>query len=385
MNEALRSRIDRAANVTLFTYAATAMALPVCLVQIKQEIGFNLTQAGALGCFSTAEQFILLIFSSFIAVRFGKVLLLKASLAVVGVGLLLFTRVWSYATIVICILIIGLGYGFIEALLTPLVEDLYPEDNGSKQNLLHSFWPVGVLVSTLTVGELLSRGCTWRLIFLGMIAMTIAAYFIYPPVSAMPRKKAQLDFSHLGEILGQPKFRVLGMALFFAGGAEGGLTYWLASYIQLHFGAEARAGALGAACFALGMLSGRFSASKLAHRWPLRRMIQGSALLATVCGCAFFAVSELWSLYISVFLAGLTIACFWPSLQTYAARALPVDPTLLMTLMSCFGMTGFSSATLGMGIIGDLAGMRASFVLVPLYLIALLAMTLLEQRTLLRK
>ena len=379
MDQGLRTRLDCVANASVFIYAVSAVALPICLVTIKEELGISLTQAGALGFFATAGQIVTLILSGFVAARYGKIRVIKCALVMVAAGLLLFSQTSSYGFAIAIMLVIGMSSAVLEALLTPLVEDLYPEDNGSKQNLLHAFWPAGVLVSTLTVGELLSRGLSWRWVFVGVAAIVLVILASYPASRRIQLPPSEARFRHLGEILAQPKFWVLAMALFLAGGAEGGITYWLASYIQLNMGGLPRAGGFGVAVFALGMFVGRYAASKLSVRMDLGAMIRGSALLSIFAASSFFWVDQIWTVCVSVFLTGITVACFWPSLQTYAARMLPLDATLMMILISCFGMLGFSSGVFFMGIIGDHAGLKASFGLVPVYLILVLALALVER------
>ena len=111
----------------------------------------------------------------------------------------------------VLVLIIGIGNGFLEALLSPLIEDVHSEDNGKYQNRLHSYWPLGVLTSTIVIGEFLSRGGSWRTVFIGLSLLVLATSFLYPSPSkaALPRSRA--DFSHMREILTQPKFWLLGM------------------------------------------------------------------------------------------------------------------------------------------------------------------------------
>ena len=380
MDQKLQKRIERAANASLFIYAVSFMALPICLVKIKEELGFSLTQAGALGFISTLEQFIILIFSGFIAARYGKIRVLKSALMILAAGLLLFTQVSTYIIAVSIIFIIGLGTAFIEALLTPLIEDIYPEDNGSKQNMLHSFWPIGVLVSTLIMGEVLSMGISFRWVFAGIALGVSIIILFYPSSKKVNLGKSKIDFSHIREILAQPKFIILGFALFFAGGAEGGLTFWLASYIQLNLGGLPSAGGIGTAFFALGMFIGRITTSKITRWIKLKTIIRVSALLAFLSAVSFFLISNIITLYLSVFLTGITFACFWPSLQTYSARVIPLDPTLIMILMSCFGLVGYSSVTLLMGIIGDISSLKISFLVVPVYLIILIAILFIERR-----
>jgi fucose permease len=370
-NQSLMKRVDRAAYASLFIYASAANALPICYVMISRDLGFSLTQAGLLGFITSFEQFFVMIFSCFVAARFGKIKVLKSALLIMSMGLLAFSATNSYASTIALMLFIGLGNALIEALITPLVEDLHPQDSGSSMNLLHAFWPIGVLVSVLLIGELLSRGISWRYMFAGLAAGAFLVFFFYPSSRRVKLPASRTDFSHMGEILSKPRFWFLGLALFFAGAAEVAFAFWSASYIQIHFQTLPRAGALGAAIFALGMVTGRMGSARLLEWIRLKHLILGSALLALAGSLTFFWIDNLPVLYAFMFFMGLTIACYWPSIQTYAARVLPVDPTVLMVFLSCFGIPGTSLSPLLMGIIGDRFGLRTSFVVAPVALLLL--------------
>ena len=374
----LRGRMDLSAFASMFLYASAANALPVCLVSLSRDLGFNLTQAGLLGFFTSFEQFFILILSTYAAARFGKIRVLRTALLIVALGLFAFSFTVNYLTTVFLMLLIGLGYAFLEALLTPLVEDLHPRDSGSRMNLLHAFWPIGVTVSVLVVGELLSRGVSWRVVFIGLAVAALLVFFSYPSSRKVVLPRSRADFSHMGEILAQPRFWFLGSALFFAGGAEVSFAFWSASYIQIHFGALPRAGALGAAIFALGMVLGRVGSARLVKRIGLKRLIQISAFLALGFSLVFFLIDSLGMLYGFMFIMGITIACFWPSIQSYSARVLPVDPTILMIFLSCFGIPGASTAPLLMGILGDRFGLRFAFITAPVFLLFLLLSLFME-------
>ena len=370
-NQSLVKRIDRAAFASMFLYASAANALPICYVMIARDLGFSLTQAGLLGFITSFEQFFVMIFSCFVAARFGKIKVLKTALLIIGVGLLSFSFTSSYSTTIALMLLTGLGNALIEALITPLVEDLHPQDSGSRMNLLHAFWPIGVLVSVLLIGELLSRDVSWRLVFVGLAVAAFLVFFFYPSSRRVKLPTSRTDFSHMGEILSKRRFWFLGFALFFAGASEIAFAFWSASYIQIHFQTLPRAGALGAAIFALGMVTGRMGSAHLLKWLRLKQLIFGSALLALAGSLTFFLIDDLPTLYGFMFFMGLTIACYWPSIQSYAARVLPVDPTVLMIFLSCFGIPGASLSPLLMGIIGDRFGLRISFVVAPIFLLLL--------------
>lgn len=380
LQQRARERVYRASCASIFVYSSGSVALPICLVSISRELGFTLTQGGSLGFFASIEQFFVLIGSSFLAARFGKIRVLRAGLVALAAGLSLFTLSHSYAAAIGMMLVVGLGNALLEALLTPIVEDLYPKDDGGKMNLLHAFWPAGTCVTVLSLGHLLSVGIGWRSLFLGISAAAAAIAFWYPSSRKAPLPASRADFSHIREILSLGRFWVFGAALAFSGGAEGAFAFWSASYIQLNFAALPRAGAFGTAAFAVGMAIGRLASSRIAGRWGLKRLIVVSLSVALAASLSFFAISDLATLYGFLLAMGLSIACLWPSIQSYAGAELAVDPTVLMIFLSCFGLPGFFSATLVMGIIGDAHGLKASFAVAPVYVACALILMLAEKK-----
>ncbi|MBI9105077.1 MAG: MFS transporter [Spirochaetales bacterium] len=301
-NQKIIDRLDRAAFASMFIYAAAANTFPICLVKMSEELSFNLTQAGLIGFITSFEQFFILIFSCFAAAWFGKIKVLKTALLLLAGSLFLFSFSSSYLMTVILMLLIGLGYGFLEALLTPLVEDLHPKDSGSKMNLLHASWPVGVCLSVLLIGELLSRGVSWRYIFTGLAVAVLIIFFFYPSSRKISLPRSRTDFSHMGEILSQPRFWALGAALFFAGASEIAFAFWSASYIQINYGALPRAGGLGAAVFALGMIAGRIISARIIPKIGMKKLIFLSAIVGFLASLTFFLIDSLVLLYIFLFI-----------------------------------------------------------------------------------
>lgn len=376
----LTKKLDTAAMATMFVYAASATVLPICLVKISEDLSFSLTQGGSLGFISSIEQFAVLILSCFAAAKFGKIILLRSSLLILAIGLFLFTGSTTFLMSVFLILFIGFGSGFLEALLTPLVEDIHPGDSGKKMNLLHAFWPIGVCFSVLIFGELLSRDVSWRVIFSGLAVAVVLVSFLYPSSKKINHPKSRTDFSHMGGILAMPRFWIFGFSLFFAGGAEGGFAFWSASYIQLQYSTQPRAGGFGVALFALGMIIGRIMASKLSYKFGLKKILIFSAGFSFLISLMFFFINNLTLLFIFMFFIGITLASLWPSIQSYAGSVIKVDVTVLMIFLSCFGIPGYSTATLLMGIIGDIKGLHSSFIIAPVYLFFLFLLLLFENR-----
>lgn len=377
--------LDYATALSFAVYAASATVTPICLVKLAQELDFSLVGGGAIEAVRTALLFVALLGSGWAAAHFGKAICLGISSLLLAVGLAVYAIAPVYGLVLLAVAVAGIGAGVIEALLNPLIQDLHPGDSGRYLNFLNAFFPVGVLLVVLGGGEWLTREGSWRVIMLVLSLLCVlsgALFLMFSRIATLPASHgAESVLSHKRAVLGHPRFWLFAFMMFLGGGAEGGLTFWSASYIQLHFDATPRMGGIGTAAFALGMILGRIVSGWHIPQHRLPYLIAGSALLGFPVCLSLPLLPGLRPLMIALFIAGLTIACFWPSLQSYAADRMPLETTALFILLSCGGMAGFGSTSWLMGVIGEYFGLNASLYIVPLYLFALAACIYIERKT----
>jgi fucose permease len=75
----------------------------------------------------------------------------------------------------------------------------------------------------------------------------------------------------------------------------------------------------------------------------------------------------LWGvMMVLLFLGGVTVAPYWPSMQVYGVTNLPkLDSTMLYIVFSAMGIPGCGFFTWLIGILGDSWGLRWAFVTIP--------------------
>lgn len=371
--------LDVACCAAMAIYAITVVVTPVCLLEMAEEFGVGLSGGGGLELARTLLLLAMLLACGHVAARFGKVRSLAFACWTVVAGLLLLSVAGDYTQAVLCFMLIGLGSGVLEALINPLVQDLHPVNSGKALNTTNAFFSIGVLVGALSAGELLTRGASWRTIFQGLALAAAALAVLFHAGRRTPLPGSSAGWSHVADILMRPRFWWLGLSMLCAGATESAFTFWSASYTRLQFHASPRAGAVATALFAGGMAVGRLLTGHVATHDMLRRVILLSACGGMLVSIAVFLVESAALFYGVLLFAGLSVACFWPSIQAFAAQELPVDSTLLFILLSCFGIPGFGLAGWVMGLVGDRWGLGASFMLVP-GLFALLAAAILAEQ-----
>lgn len=127
------------------------------------------------------------------------------------------------------------------------------------------------------------------------------------------------------------------------------------------------------------MMLGRFAFGWWVSQRHLHRLIFLSAAGGALVGLVVPFVGALWQLYGVLLIAGVSVACFWPSIQAYAVDRMPVDATILFILLSCCGIPGFAVVSWVMGAIGDAYSLRVSFYVVPACMAGLAGLVLMER------
>ena len=357
-------RLDYASAVGFLAFSSSTMVTPVCLLALAEDLDFTLTGGGGIEAMRTIMLVAVLLFSGIAAARWGKVRILGYGSLVLAVGMLAYAVAPTYGVVLLAAAVLGFGNGIVEALINPLVQDLHPGDSGRYLSLVNAAWPIGVMTTVLVVGELLTRGVSWRLIMggMGVFSLLPAVLFLYHArADTAPTGSAAQAIAHIHDVLHVKHLWHYMVAMFCGAGAESAFAFWTASYVQLHYGGLPRSGGIGTAFFAGGMIVGRFGSAYLVGQRHLRGLIILSAVAGFVVSLLVPRVGSLGGLYALLFFVGLSVACFWPSIQSYAADRLDVDSTMLFILLSCAGILGIALASWLMGWIGDRAGLGASF------------------------
>ena len=387
-------RYDVAAFLGFSSYAACAMVAPVALVAVAEDLKFPLDRGGmsAGGMLHLGRSLAMvgtMLLCGFLAARWGMRRSVGYSLLLMGMATLCCALAPGYGWLLAATVAAGFGEGVFDGLISPFVRDLHREEEpGRYVNFTHGFWSFGVLTAVLVYGALLYWGLSWRGLFvLAVLVTLVPVLLLLLPESrgaAYPERREAVPASRIWaqslEIMARPRFWLFFAAMLLAGGGEFCLTFWCATFIQMHFSASALAGGIGTAAFAAGMFLGRTGGGVLIRQNRLPLLVVGSAVFAVAASLPIPLLQPeagkgtvlLLLLYGLLFVAGIGTAPFWPSIQSYAADRLPgTDTTMVFVLLSCAGIPGCGIFTWLMGVIGDWRGLRVSFFLAPLCFLVL--------------
>ncbi len=390
-------RYDYASYFAFSSYALCSLSIPIVLVAMGKELSFPLDDGGmgaggVLHAVRSVAMMAALLCCGAVAGKFGKRKTMGASMLVSGLGIMLCAFAHQYWLLLPFLVIAGLGEGTCEGIATPFVQDLHPERPERYVNMAHSFWSVGICVCVLGAGGLLTLGVSWRPLLFGggLLAMLSGLAFMWRenPSHPYPERQGKIPWqevcSHSGRICKSLRFWVYCAAMFAGAGAEFCLTFWAATFLQLNFNASAWVGGLGTAAIAAGMFAGRNFFGYIARDSNLKYILLICSLgtipltlLLSFITPEIFPSRELMFgvLMVILFLCGIGIAPYWPTLQVLGVKTLPeLDSTLLYIYFSAVGIPGCGFFTWLTGVLGDSYDLKKAFYLIPatLFLYALI-------------
>ncbi len=376
MKKLTLGRYDIAACMTFTSYAMCSLIIPMCLVPLAADLHFPLDSGGmglggALQLGRAIPMVAAMVLCGFAAGRWGKRRSLGFSILFMSLGIMACAFSPAYGVLIAALAVSGLGEGVIEGLATPFVQDLHPDNSGRYLNFSHSFWSVGVVLVVLVAGALLSLGVPWRLLVFccGLASVVPVLIFLLPGKNGGAEREEPVHWKEICSktraIVGERRFWLFFAAMFFAGGGEFCLTFWCASFIQLEYGGSAWVAGVGTACFAAGMFLGRLFSGFWVPQYRLKALIVWSAAAGTVV-CLFFPwLQSVGTLLVLLFVSGIAVGPYWPSIQSNGAERVRGDYMMQMILYSCAGVPGCSVFTVILGVLGDAVGLRPSFYVVP--------------------
>ena len=392
MREPLKfCRYDYAAFSAFTTYSLCSLVIPLLIVAMGKSLNFPLDDGGmaAGGVLHTVRSsfmLITLLLCGLVGAKFGKRISIGVSLLLCGCGIVACTFSTAYWMLIPCLIFAGLGEGVCEGLLTPFVQDLHPKSPERYVNFSHSFWSVGIVAAVVGVGGLLTLGASWRTVLFvsGMLTVGAGILFLWKenPQKRYPESGQALDLKLLYDqslqIVKEPHFWLCSLAMFFGAGAEFGLTFWAAAFIELTFKTSTFVAGLGTGTIAAGMFLGRTYFGYIAKPGNLKKILLYSStatipltLLLAMMKPGIMPNGLLFPLlFVLLFLCGIGISPYWPTMQVFGVNRLKnCDTTLLYIYFSAMGVPGCGIFSWLMGVAGDIFGLAGTILVVPACLV----------------
>ena len=262
--------------------------------------------------------------------------------------------------VLVSLLLTGLGWGAVEAASNPMVASLYPEEKTHRLNILHAWWPAGIVIGGLLGVGISAAGLPWELntIVLMLPALALAWMVASSTFPVTERVATGVTYAEMfTELLKRPLFWVFWVCMFLTAAAELAPGQWvnialsnivgmqgivLLIYVSgLMFVMRHFAGAIVERISSMGLM---FASCLAAGIGLYLLSLANTPLLA-------FAAATVW---------GVGVCYMWPTMLAIISDRFPRGGAMAMGLMGFAGGMSIQFVLPQMGAIFDSAKAEAA-------------------------
>ena len=270
-------------------------------------------------------------------------------------------------------LLFGLSQGLVEGVVNPLAATIYPNDKTHKLNMLHAWWPGGLIVGGLiaytmtrlwgldsaTVGiGTMSLG--WRIKLATALVTPLAAALLVWRQPFPVTERVHAGVTH-GEMFGEalrPMFLLWFALMWLTASTEVAPGQWIPSLITNLTGMQGILILVYTAGLAFAL---RFFAGGLAHRVSPIALLAVSAALSAIGLYALSTIHSAAEAFVAATMFGAGTAYFWPTMLAVTSERFPRGGAFLLALMGGAGNLAIAFLLPVIGRWYDTGGAAAAF------------------------
>lgn len=263
-------------------------------------------------------------------------------------------------------LLSGLGWGFMEAAVNPLTAALYPDDKTNRLNIVHAWWPAGVIGGTLVAVGAGALDIGWRIQFAAVVlpALGCVGLFVGTPFPRTERASMGVSMAEMfAEIPRHPMFALWWLCMLLTAAAELAPNQWFDFALTKSIGIR---GAWIVIYVSAMMFVFRHFAGPIAHRVSNIVMLWGSSILAVIGLWLLPLADSPVTGLLAATVWGLGVCFLWPTMLANVSERYPRGGELFIGLMGVAGALSIRYVLPALGSITDstrdaLAGGRSLF------------------------
>ncbi len=266
---------------------------------------------------------------------------IAAVLHIIGMLIVVFAASLTFlasaaAVLSIGMLAVGIAHGLVEAVINPLCATLYPDEKTHKLNVLHAWWPGGMIIGGLLGFWFTRHQVTWE-IQLGIILIPAVIYGLLVAVTKFPpteRVEHGVPTADMWREAIRPLFIVWFVCMFFTAAMELGPMQWVEATLGKTVGFPG--------IIILVYVSGlmfilRHFAGPLAHKLSPVGLMWCSALLAGLGLLGLSAAKSPVPALMAATVFGFGVCYMWPTMLAVTSERFPRGGALLLGLMGGAG------------------------------------------------
>ncbi|MGQ9733218.1 MAG: MFS transporter [Candidatus Zipacnadales bacterium] len=266
-------------------------------------------------------------------------------------------------------LIVGIGNGLVEAAINPLVATMYPDEKTAKLNLLHAWFPGGIVIGglicfgisslhlpDLQLGSYVLK--VWQVKQAVLLVPTIiyGIMFAGQKLPVTERVAAGVSWGEMFREALRPLYLIMLVSMMCTASTELVPNGWIANIMQRSIEGMAAAGILVLVFINLVMCIGRFFAGPLAHALSPTGIILSGAVVSIIGLLVMSAAQGAAVAFGGAFIFAVGVCFFWPTMLGITSERFPKGGALLLAMTGAAGNVSVALLNPVFGRISDLKG-----------------------------
>lgn len=270
-------------------------------------------------------------------------------------------------------LLVGIGNGLVEAAINPLVATMYPDEKTAKLNLLHAWFPGGIVIGGVICFAISTyvknQGVTsfelgshvfkvWQ-VKQAVLLVPVIIYGVMFAGRKLPvteRVAAGVSWGEMFREAVRPLYLIMLVSMMCTASTELVPNQWIANIMQRSIEGMQASGILVLAFINLVMCIGRFFAGPLAHALSPTGIILSGAVVSIFGVLALSFAHGAAAAFGGAFIFAVGVCFFWPTMLGITSERFPKGGALLLAMTGAAGNIGVALMNPAFGRISDMKG-----------------------------
>jgi fucose permease len=258
--------------------------------------------------------------------RYGKKKILNAGMALTAMGMLIPFIKYSFPTMLVAVIFLGIGNTVVQVSANPLLHDVSPKTKYSSYMSLSQFVKaICSLAGPIVTTFIASVFGNWKFVFVVYAITSLLSilwlYLTFIEESHNNQKPA--DFKSCFSLLKNKFILIMVIGIFLTVGTEVGMNTNIVNYLSSVFSVPMETAALGISIFFSAQMIGRFSGAVLLNWIRPRVFLVCTALAALASVMVMIASSSVWMARSAIFAIGLCSANLFPLIFSITVDKMP--------------------------------------------------------------
>lgn len=264
----------------------------------------------------------------------------------------------AFAGLCIATVLMAVGGGLAEVLISPIVEAIPSDKKAADMSLMHSFYAWGqagiILLSTLYFTVIGTGLWRWLTMLWALIPLYNAFLFTRVPICTLP--SGDENDAPRGGLFSKKIFWLLLGLMVCAGAAENAMAQWASFFAETGLGvSKAMGNILGVGAFAVFVALVRTAYGIWGERMNLKLALTISGILCIISYLmTALSPNPILSL-VGCMLCGFSVGLMWPGSLSLSAKSIPLGGTAMFAYLALAGDLGGCLGPSMAGFVSDAA------------------------------